>query len=203
MTAKQLATIILVLAAARLGLYLFPTITIISEKWKRFTIEYMDSIIVAGVAALFIIHFLFRTFYIPSGSMIPTLEIKDYILVNEFVYRFEEPKRGDIIVFKPPPEANAGEKEFIKRVIGLPGETVEVQDGKVLVNGEPLTEPYVKYLPDYYMAPEAIPEGHLFVMGDNRPSSADSHIWGFVPRQNLIGKAILIILPPGRARILK
>jgi len=203
LTAKQLAMIILVLAAARLVFYFAPSLIHLSDKWKRFTVEYLDSVIVAGVTALFIIHFLFRTFYIPSGSMIPTLQIKDYILVNEFVYRLKEPARGDIVVFKPPPEANAGDKEFIKRVVGLPGDKVAVDDGKVYINGNPLSEPYVANPPDYIMEAATVPEGHLFVMGDNRPASADSHIWGYVPARNVIGKAVLILLPPGRARVLK
>ncbi len=203
MTAKQLAAIILVLAAGRLVLYLAPDIQILNEKWKRITVEYLDSVIVAGVVALFIIHFLFRTFYIPSGSMIPTLQVKDYILVNEFIYRFNEPKRGDVVVFRPPESANAGEKEFIKRIVGLPGETLSVQDGQVFINGEPLDEPYVKNLPDYFLPPVKIPEDYYYMLGDNRPSSADSHVWGGVPRKNFIGKAVLIILPPRRAGVLK
>lgn len=193
----------MVLSIGRAILYFVPTIKIVNEKWKRFTIEYLDSIIVAGVAALFIIQFLFRTFFIPSGSMIPTLKVKDYILVNEFIYRFKEPKRGDVVVFKPPPQAQAGDKEFIKRVIGLPGDTIAVENGKVYINGDPLDEPYVKHPPDYFLAPRKVPRNHLFVMGDNRPSSADSHVWGFVPRKNLIGKAMVIVLPITRARVLK
>lgn len=203
MTAKQLAIIILVLAVVRVILYVFPSIKIVNDKWKRFTIEYSESIIVAGAAALFIIHFLFRTFFIPSGSMIPTLQINDYILVNEFVYRIKKPARGDIVVFKPPPEARAGDKEFIKRVVGLPGDVIEVEDGYVYVNGNKATEPYVMNTPDYYMAPKEVPSGNLFVMGDNRPTSADSHIWGFLPENNLIGKAMVIIFPPTRIKVLK
>ncbi len=202
MTAKQLAVIILILASFRVVLYFFPSINLINERLKRVVVEYLDSIVIAGVTALFIIHFLFRTFYIPSGSMLPTLQIKDFIVVNEFIYRLKKPQRGDIIVFKPPPEARAGDKEFIKRVIGLPGETISVENEKVYINGKPLDEPYVKYKPDYYMPPVKVPEGCLFVMGDNRPSSADSHVWGFLPEKNIVGKAMLIILPPNRIRIL-
>lgn len=203
MTAKQLALIIIVLAIGRALLYFFPGIDLINEKLKKITVEYLDSVAIAGVTALFIIHFIVRTFYIPSGSMIPTLQVRDFILVNEFIYRFKEPERGDIIVFKPPPEAHAGDKEFIKRVIGLPGDTISIEDGKVYVNGKPLEEPYVKFKPDYYFAPRTVPRGHLFVMGDNRPSSADSHIWGFLPRENILGKASLIILPPTRVKVLR
>lgn len=203
MTARQLAILILILAVLRAVMYLFPDLGKAHLKARRIMVEYLDSIVIAGVAALFIIHFLFRTFYIPSGSMIPTLQIKDFILVNEFVYRLKEPKRGDVVVFKPPPEANAEGKEFIKRVIGLGGDTVAIRDGKVFVNGEPLDEPYVKYPVDYYYSDTKVPDGHLFVMGDNRPSSADSHIWGFLPQKNIVGKAILIVFPFRRAGILR
>ncbi len=203
MTAKQLAIGILVLAIIRAGMYFFPNLGQVNIKMKRLVLEYMDSIIIAGVAALFIIHFLFRTFYIPSGSMLPTLQIKDFIVVNEFVYRFKQPERGEIVVFTPPPSANAEGKDFIKRVVAKGGDTVEVKDGRVYVNNEPQPEPFVQNPPDYYMGPTTVPEGHLFVMGDNRPSSADSHIWGFLPEKNVIGKAFLVILPPQRVRVLK
>ena len=203
MTAKQLAIGILVLAIIRAAMYFFPNIGQNNVKIKRLFLEYMDSIIIAGVAALFIIHFLFRTFYIPSGSMLPTLQIKDFIVVNEFIYRFKEPERGDVIVFTPPPAANAEGKEFIKRVIAKGGDSISVKDGRVYVNGEPQAEPYIENAPDYYLGPTKVPDDHLFVMGDNRPSSADSHIWGFLPEKNVIGKAFLIILPPQRFRVLK
>jgi len=203
LTAKQLALLILILAALRAVLYFFPTLGRTNIRVRRIVVEYVDSIVIAGVAALFIIHFLFRTFYIPSGSMIPTLQIRDYIMVNEFVYRFKKPEKGDIVVFSPPPEANAEGKEFIKRVIARGGDTISVREGKVYINGESQPEPYVKFPADYYMAPTPVPNDHLFVMGDNRPTSADSHIWGFLPEKNVIGKAILIILPFQRVRVLR
>lgn len=203
MTAKQLSFLILTLALVRLVFYLFPKIGASNLKYRRVTIEYLDSIVIAGVAALFIIHFLFRTFYIPSGSMIPTLKVNDYILVNQIVYRFNKPERGDIVVFKPPPEAEAEGKEFIKRIIAKGGDVISVKDQKVYVNGEPVDEPYVKYKPDYYLAPVTIPPGHFFVMGDNRPSSADSHIWGPISEEDVIGKAVWIILPIRRISRLK
>ncbi|MCE1249086.1 MAG: signal peptidase I [Firmicutes bacterium] len=203
MTATQLTYLILAVAIARVIFYLKPQIWRNNLKTRRVLVEYMDSIVVAGVAALFIIHFLFRTFYIPSGSMIPTLKVNDYILVNEFVYRFKKPQRNDIIVFTPPPAAQAEGKEFIKRVIALGGEKVEIKDHKVFINDVPREDPTVENQVDYDMPAITVPPGHLFVMGDNRPLSADSHIWGFLPEKNVIGKAELIILPPYRIRVLK
>lgn len=203
MTAKQLAVLILILGVGRIATFVFPKFGRKNPKVRRTILEYTDSIIIAGVAALFIIHFLFRTFFIPSGSMIPTLKVKDYILVNEFIYKLKKPTYGDIVVFKPPPEANAEGKDFIKRVMALEGDTISVRGGKVFINGESKDEPYVEYAPDYYFPPMKVPPGNLFVMGDNRPSSADSHVWGFLPAKNVIGKAVLIILPIQRIRMLK
>ncbi|MCD4785858.1 MAG: signal peptidase I [Candidatus Eremiobacteraeota bacterium] len=191
------------LGVGRGATFVFPKFGRKNPKTRRVVLEYVDSIIIAGVAALFIIHFLFRTFYIPSGSMIPTLKVKDYILVNEFIYKLKEPTYGDVVVFKPPPEANAEGKDFIKRVMALEGDTISVRGGKVFINGEAKDEPYVEFEPDYYYPPMKVPSGNLFVMGDNRPSSADSHVWGFLPVKNVVGKAVLIILPISRIRILK
>jgi signal peptidase I len=157
----------------------------LSSDWKGIINEYLDAIIIAGLTALFLISYVVRTFYIPSSSMKPTLLPYDYILVNEFVYRFTEPKRRDIIVFKPPNRKNA--PDYIKRVIGLENETLEVKDNKVYINGNPIDEPYIPsdQAPDYQWGPQKIPEGNLFVMGDNRNNSEDSHAWGFLPKKIL------------------
>ncbi|MBI2266849.1 MAG: signal peptidase I [Armatimonadetes bacterium] len=155
--------------------------------------EYIESFIIAGVLALLIISFVARTFYIPSESMVPTLQKNDYILVNLFMYKLREPKRGEIVVFKPP---IPGEKrDFIKRVIGLPGETLEVRDGLVLIDGHPLSEDYIKSPPDYTFGPIKIPPRKLLVFGDNRTNSQDSHAWEnhFLPYENLEGKAIFLL----------
>lgn len=107
-------------------------------------------------------------------------------------YFFHPPRRGEVIVFRPPVDPK---NEYIKRVIATPGETVEIKDGKVFINGVPLKEPYIKEPPRYTMVPRVVPADSYFVLGDNRNYSADSHIWGMVPAQNIVGKAWLIYWP--------
>ena len=166
--------------------------------------EYLDAFIVAGLVALFLITFVVRTFFIPSGSMEPTLQINDVLLVNEFEYRFTHPQHGDIVVFKPP---IASPSDFIKRVVGIPGDSIRVQDGIVYRNGKALVEPYIAQRPTYdleikhygiyvdgvaidpesanipprsqWQHPDRIPNNCYLMFGDNRNDSEDSHIWGF------------------------
>ncbi|GAC1305901.1 MAG: signal peptidase I [Vulcanimicrobiaceae bacterium] len=203
--------------------------------------EYLDAFIVAGLVALFLITFVVRTFFIPSGSMEPTLQIHDVLLVNEFEYRLAKPHDGDIVVFPPPiPTTN----DFIKRLIGSPGETLRVHNGVVYRNGKALDERYIAQKPAYeleirnygvyvdgialdpaqanipprerWTAPNAIPAGCYFMMGDNRNNSEDSHIWGFAQlggtfatgpeaghKAGFTGHAFLNFWPPGRLGILK
>ncbi|MBI2251368.1 MAG: signal peptidase I [Armatimonadetes bacterium] len=175
----------------------------LSKKVKYIVKEYIDSIIFAGITALIIVQFIVRPFYIPSESMLPTLQKWDFILVNEFVYRFHLPEKGDIVVFHPPPSAFAGDKEYIKRIIAKSGDTFEVKEGKVYLNGAPRYEPYIYTPCDYDYPKTIIPPGHFFVMGDNRSNSGDSHIWGFLPQKNIVGKAFVIFWPPWRIKILK
>lgn len=176
---------------------------IFSEKIDKIINENIDSIIIAGITALIIITYIVRPFYIPTESMYPTLKRWDYILVNEFIYRFKQPQRKDIVVFHPPSGANAEGKEYIKRIVALEGDTIEIKEGKLYLNGKPGEEPYVLYPPDYEYPKTKIPQGHLFVMGDNRPNSGDSHIWGFLPRKSIVGKAFIILWPPARMGILR
>ena len=152
-----------------------------------------------------ILTFLLRTYVvearqIPSGSMLPTLEIGDRLLVDKVVFKFRGLERKDIIVFAPPPEARseAVNNDLIKRIVGLPGDTVEVRDRQVLVNGKPLDEPYIAEEPNYTYGPVTVPEGSLFMMGDNRNNSFDSHAWGFLPKENVKGRAFFRFWPPGR-----
>ncbi len=145
--------------------------------------------------------------YIPSGSMLPTLQINDRLIIDKVSYRFSNPVRGDIVVFNPTAELERQKFKdaFIKRVIGLPGDRVEVKGGKVYVNGKVLVEKYIDEAPEYNwksteLTPDGVvPEGHYLVLGDNRNNSYDSHYWGFVPKDKIVGKAIVRFWPIDRA----
>lgn len=194
--------------------------------------EYLDALLVAGLFALFLTTFVVRMFYIPSGSMAPTLREHDVLLVNQFAYRFGAPQRGDIVVFTPPVQS-AG--SFIKRVIGVPGDSLRISGGRVYVNGKALQEPYEAAPPAYrliikdyavyvdsgnglepldasqggippralWQAADRIPRGFYFMMGDNRNDSDDSHVWGFATSSSFTGKAFFLMWPLNRLRILK
>ena len=169
--------------------------------------EYVEAIAIALLLALFIRTFVVQAFKIPSGSMIPTLEIGDHILVNKFLYgiripfwnkylvRFSEPEREDVIVFIFPKDRS---KDFIKRVIGLSGEKVQIVDRKIYINDKLIEDKHARFyrtpagrtLDNW--GPEVVPEGHLFVMGDNRNNSEDSRRWGYVPEEDVRGKAFII-----------
>jgi signal peptidase I len=192
-TILLLLTVVLVIA--RLGIrraYAIPT------TWRSSILETLDAGIFAALLSLLIITFVVQAFYIPSGSMEPTLQIDDRILVGKFSYRFGTVRRGDVIVFHYP--LNPG-KDFVKRVVALPGETIELRDGVVLINREPIKELYPTALASgdractsNYLA-QKIPASNLFVLGDNRCNSEDSRFFGFVPFNNVVGKALLVYWP--------
>lgn len=170
------------------------------EQTENFWVEMFKTLALAGVLAFGIRTFIAEARYIPSGSMEPTLQINDHLMIEKVTYLFHEPDRGDIVVFRPT-EALKQEnyhQAFIKRIIGLPGETVEVRDGQVLIDGQVLLEDYTKELPKYNYGPEIVPDDQYLVLGDNRNNSYDSHAWGFVPRENLIGKAFVRFWPLNR-----
>ncbi len=173
-----------------------------AAKRKRTPIfELVESVAIAVVLALVIRIFLFEPFYIPSGSMEPTLQIEDKIIVNKVVYRFKEPQRGDILVFKYPLDPS---RDYVKRVIGLPGETLEIKDSAVYINGSSLTESYLPSdlkLMDF--GPVSIADGSYFMMGDNRNNSQDSRVWGVLPENYIVGKAFFIFWPGSRISVLK
>ncbi len=145
--------------------------------------------------------FIVEAFWIPSESMVPTLEVGDRVLVNKFIYRFTEPARGDVVVFR---SVEGNGEDLIKRVVGLPGDTIAVRDGTLFVNGEAQKEPYTnKAVPDNsFYAPTQVPNGNVFVMGDNRTNSADSRVFGPLPKENILGEAFLRFWPPGRIGLL-
>ncbi|OGC03556.1 signal peptidase I [candidate division WOR-1 bacterium RIFOXYA12_FULL_43_27] len=163
------------------------------SNFKRWLWDWVETIVVALLLALIIRALVVQVFWIPSASMEPTLNIQDRIIVNKFIYRFKEPERFDVIVFRYP--GSGPKKDFIKRVIGLPGEKLEIKNGRVFINGVPLTENHSMNSDFSYFGPVKIPAKAYLCLGDNRPRSADSRVWGFVPRKNIYGPAFLKIWP--------
>ena len=216
-----------------------------AERKSLFRVWIVETLLPAGICALFVITFVARIYSIPSGSMIPTLEIGDRILVAKFIYGLRvpftgewlfqrrPPRRGDAIVFlfdEDPGEergfreraigflfrgeAWSNRKNFIKRIVGTPGDRIEIKDGNLYVNGQLIDEPpaiprerfyYNKYGEGlfYTQGELTVPEGNFFVLGDNSARSRDSRHWGFVPLEKVRGKAILIIWPPGRIGVIR
>jgi signal peptidase I len=178
-----------------------------NPRWHKVVKEYAEALIVALVLALIIRSFVVQAFKIPSGSMLETLQIGDHLLVSKFIYGVkipftdrvvipvDDPQFGDIIVFEFPEDPT---KDFIKRVIGRPGDTIEIRDKQVIRNGQPLTEPYTRHTDNRIIpkrdnfGPVTVPEGKYFVMGDNRDESYDSRFWGYVDRPVIKGKAWVI-----------
>ncbi|WP_083636826.1 signal peptidase I [Leptolyngbya sp. 'hensonii'] len=165
-------------------------------------LENIQILAIALILALVIRFFIAEPRFIPSDSMVPTLEVRDRLVVEKISYRFHPPQFGDIIVFDPPIQLQKQgfdrDQAFIKRVIALPGQTVQVKGGKVYVDGTALQEPYIAEAPAYETKLLTVPENHLFVMGDNRNNSNDSHVWGFLPIPNVIGHASFRFWPISR-----
>ncbi|MFB5066506.1 MAG: signal peptidase I [Candidatus Wallacebacter cryptica] len=164
--------------------------------------EWIETIVGAAVLTAFIIIFIAQSFVVDGSSMMPTLENNQRLLVDKLTYRFREPRHGDIVVFKYP--ANPKE-EFIKRVIAVPGDAVAIAGGKVYVNGVVIEEDYIAETTIRGFNPHIVPEGHYFVLGDNRNNSLDSRDprVGFVPRENIVGRAIWSYWPLDRIHIFR
>ncbi|KUK13876.1 MAG: signal peptidase I [Synergistetes bacterium] len=162
--------------------------------------EIIETILVAVVLALLIRTFVVEAFYIPSSSMVPTLEPGDRILVLKFYYYFTDPKRGDIVVFRFPLDPS---KDLIKRIVAVGGDVVKISNGHLYVNGKEVNEPYVVNRDFYNMPSVTVPKGFFFVLGDNRPNSEDSRYWGFLPRENIKGKAVVRYWPPSRIGLIR
>jgi signal peptidase I len=175
---------------------------VISAEMKAEILEYVQAFAVAIVLAAFIITFIAQSFVVEGSSMEPSLHNRERLLVNKLVYRFRKPVYGDVVVFRYP--ANP-KRRFIKRVIGIPGDEVEVRDGFVFLNGMTLDEDYTMDLTYGYFGPKTVPDGHYFVLGDNRNNSDDSRYpdVGFVPMSNIVGKASFIWWPPRRISLIR
>jgi signal peptidase I len=170
----------------------------------RGAVEWVVILVGALLVALVVKTFLLQAFYIPSASMEPTLKKDDRVLVNKLSYDFHDVRRGDVVVFRSPPgEDNPEIKDLIKRVIGLPGETVEGRDGRVYINGNPLKEPYLPAgTTTSSFGPEKIPPGHLWVMGDNRSNSKDSRFFHTIAEDLVVGRAFIKVWPLGSISLL-
>ena len=157
-------------------------------------IEWIAVVVVAVVLTYFINHFIIVNAIVPSSSMEKTIMTGDRVIGYRLAYSFSEPERGDIIIFKFPDDES---KLYIKRLIGLPGETVEIKEGKVFVDGEALDEPYLTVTTEGTFGPYSVPEGHYFMLGDNRNNSADSRYWNntYLAREKIVGKAVFKYWP--------
>jgi len=162
-----------------------------NDNWKRFALDILETVTLA-VVLYFGINAISARVRVDGMSMNPTLQHGEYVLVSRLAYKTGQPERGDIIVFSFPVDQK---QDLIKRVIGLSGETISIRDNEVLINGVKLEEPYIAQSP-VYSGEWTVGEGQLFVLGDNRNDSKDSHQWGLLPKENIIGKALLIYWPP-------
>jgi signal peptidase I len=208
MTPYELLGLVALFAVARIALSVKPVATASNGRSTLIAREYLDPFIYAGVAAWLLITFVARTYYIPSASMVPTLQVHDVLLVDKFEYRFHAPHEGDVVVFPPPVPTP---DDFIKRVIGLPGDRFRITKGVVYINNAAISEPYIEQKPDYdlevrnygiyvndgygwhaldpedanippkskWTSPDTIPPNCYIMLGDNRNDSEDSHVWGF------------------------
>lgn len=180
-------------------------------KRKSVAREYVEAIIIAVLLALFIRTFVIQAFKIPSGSMLPTLKIGDHLLVNKFIYGvrvpftgallvpWKTPQRGDVVVFRYPKDRSI---DYIKRVIGQPGDTVTIKNKVVYINGKAIDDPHAHFTslqifsgqvsPRDNFGPVTVPDGHIFAMGDNRDNSSDGRFWGFVDQKDVLGKAFIL-----------
>jgi signal peptidase I len=192
------------------------------------TKEWVKSIVIALVLALILKAYVVQAYMIPTGSMEPTIMPRDRVFGNRFIYHFRDPKPGDIIAFIPPKSVTQGSfnmppdeqpkgilrflngegssqhvTSYLKRVIATGGSTVEVREGRVLLNGVPLDEPYIQEEPNYEYPLTKVPKDMIFVLGDNRCNSHDSHVWGFLPKKNIQAKTFFRFWPPGRIGVVR
>lgn len=170
-----------------------------TKKRKKSMIrELLETVISAGVIAFIIITFIGQVTVVRGASMEPTLHNNERLIANKISYRFESPKRSEIIIFKPPLEIK---RNYIKRIIGLPGDKIEIIKGEIYLNDNKLEDNYVKYKSYEDIPALVVPDDSFFVLGDNRSNSSDSRYWGFVPRKNVVGKAWVVFWPLNKIRM--
>jgi len=170
------------------------------KKYLAVVWEFLQIIVIAAIIVLPIRYYIFQPFIVKGDSMVPNFHSGDYLIVDQISYRFSNPLRGDVIVFRYPLD---GSQKFIKRIIGLPGETIEVKDGKIKITSKDKNTTFILdeklYLPDLFSTSGntkiTLKDNEYFVMGDNRQFSYDSRAWGVMPKKNLIGRAIFRLLP--------
>jgi len=170
---------------------------------KEETWEWIKSLVVAFVLAMFIRTFFFQAFKIPSSSMHPTLQVGDHLIANKLVYRFRDPERGEVVIFKFPDNTR---RDFVKRLVGRPGEKIKIAGGKIYIDGKETTNDRITsryYFNDEGMPEIKVPTDFYFVLGDNSANSYDSRYWGFVPRKDFLGEALFIYWPPKRWGVVK
>ena len=166
------------------------------EGWQVVVLDFAKNLLIALVL-VFLVNLVIDRVRVENISMFPTLKEGDMLVVNKLAYKLGKVERGDILTFHYPLDPKLS---FIKRAIGLPGDTVEIVNKKVWVNGNALNEPYI-VTPSDYTGKWVVPADSVFVLGDNRVDSADSHVWGFVPSNDLVGKVLAVYWPPNRMRI--
>lgn len=165
------------------------------KSMARYVLELVEIVIIAFALSWVIRTYVLEARVIPTGSMLPTIQLEDRVIVDKFFFKhFGQLHTGDVIVFHPPSSAHSSD-DFIKRLIGLPGDTVEIRNHKTYINGQQLLEPYLLEPQVKNMDPINVPEGSVFVLGDNRNNSADSREWGFLPIQNISGKTLFRYWP--------
>lgn len=184
----------------------------IMQKIFSYLVDGAQTIIIAAIAFFIVYVFLLRPYQVSGASMVPNFHDKEHVLTSIITLRFEKPKRGDVIVFQAPnQEKEEFKKDFIKRVIGLPGDIVFINDGFVYVNGKKLDETaYLKEEVKTYAGsfmkegdPVTVPQGHYIVLGDNRPFSSDSREWGFIKEEEIVGKSFFVYLPFNQMKLVR
>ena len=172
------------------------------SEYKTLIYDWIKTIVTAVLLALVIRTTIVGAYVVPTGSMKPTIGIGDRLLGCKFLYWFTEPGPGDIVVFEPPPEAQTDVPRFVKRIVAVGGDVIEVKNRALYVNGRPVEEPYASH-PNYELPPTRVPADNLFVLGDNRNNSADGHVWGFLPKTNVEAKIIFRFWPLTRLGVVK